>query len=171
MVNRVVRSTSVPIAELPNPTMRSPSQWPGTARSAASAPPPAAGPGPIGRLDRTLADQDLGRDAGLAPFAAARPRHPQGPPGAQAGGQLAAQRPAALHVQRLVDSLVADPHGLILGEVEPQAAGDLLRAPRPGPPAGAPTPLPAALSGPDPPPHRRPSPPTHPPHPPLPPPT
>src|SRR3954469_12183672 len=37
IVNRVVRSTRVPIAELPNPMMRSPSQWPGTARSAASA--------------------------------------------------------------------------------------------------------------------------------------
>src|SRR6267142_2708647 len=37
MVNRVVRSTSVPIAELPRPRMRSPSQCPGTARSATSA--------------------------------------------------------------------------------------------------------------------------------------
>ena len=37
IVNRVVRSTSVPIAELPSPRMRSPSQCPGTARSAASA--------------------------------------------------------------------------------------------------------------------------------------
>jgi hypothetical protein len=36
-VNRVVRSTSVPIAELPSPKIRSPSQWPGTARSSASA--------------------------------------------------------------------------------------------------------------------------------------
>src|SRR6476620_4486080 len=35
-VKRVVRSTRVPIAELPRPRMRSPSQWPGTARSAAS---------------------------------------------------------------------------------------------------------------------------------------
>ena len=36
-VKRVVRSTKVPIAELPRPRIRSPSQWPGTARSAASA--------------------------------------------------------------------------------------------------------------------------------------
>ena len=37
-MNRVVRSTSVPIADLPAaPTSRSPSQCPGTARSAASA--------------------------------------------------------------------------------------------------------------------------------------
>src|SRR5215203_3926603 len=37
IVKRVVRSTKVPIAELPTPRMRSPSQCPGTARSAASA--------------------------------------------------------------------------------------------------------------------------------------
>ena len=37
IVNRVVRSTNVPIAELPSPMMRSPSQCPGTARSSASA--------------------------------------------------------------------------------------------------------------------------------------
>ena len=37
IVNRVVRSTSVPIAELRSPRIRSPSQWPGTARSSASA--------------------------------------------------------------------------------------------------------------------------------------
>ena len=37
MVNRVVRSTRVPIAELFSPMIRSPSQCPGTARSAASA--------------------------------------------------------------------------------------------------------------------------------------
>src|SRR3712207_1796423 len=43
---------------------------------------------PIGHLRRALADQDLGGDAGLAPSAAARPRHPQRPPGPQAGGQL-----------------------------------------------------------------------------------
>ena len=36
-MNRVVRSTNVPIAELPSPMIRSPSQCPGTARSSASA--------------------------------------------------------------------------------------------------------------------------------------
>src|SRR5215217_1914502 len=133
IVNRVVRSTRVPIAELPNPKMRSPSQWPGTARSAASA----------GRwlIRISGARQDLPRPA------AARPRHPQRPPGAQAGGQLAAQRPAALHVQRLVDGFVTDAHGLIVGEVEPQAAGDLFRAPRRGPAPVLPSPMPAALPG------------------------
>src|SRR3546814_16911629 len=37
IVKRVVRSTCVPIAELPKPRMRPPSQCPGTVRSAASA--------------------------------------------------------------------------------------------------------------------------------------
>src|SRR5665648_140745 len=37
IVNLVVRSTTVPIAERSRPMMRSPSQWPGTARSATSA--------------------------------------------------------------------------------------------------------------------------------------
>ena len=39
MVKRVVRSTSVPIAEFDatDPMIRSPSQWPGTARSSTSA--------------------------------------------------------------------------------------------------------------------------------------
>ena len=36
-MNRVVRSTSVPIAEPRSPRIKSPSQCPGTARSAASA--------------------------------------------------------------------------------------------------------------------------------------
>ena len=76
---------------------------------------------------------------------AARPRHPQRPPGAQAGGQLAAQRSPALHIQRLVDGFVADAHGLIVREVEPQAAGDLFRAPGRGPPSVLPPPVPATL--------------------------
>ena len=113
--------------------MRSPSQCPGTARSSASA----------GRsLIRTS-----GADEGLAPPAAARPRHAQRPPGAQAGGQLAPQRAAALDVQRLVDGLVADAHRLVVGKVEPQAPGDLLRAPRRGPAPMLPPPVPAALPG------------------------
>lgn len=36
-MKRVDRSTSVPIAALPTRKMRSPPQWPGTARSSASA--------------------------------------------------------------------------------------------------------------------------------------
>src|SRR5215212_7534152 len=102
---------------------------------------------PVGRLRRALGDHDLGGHEGLAPAAAARPRHPRRPPGAQAGRQLAAQRAAVLHVQRLVDGLVADAHRPVVGKVEPQAAGDLFRAPRRGPAPVLPTPVSATLPG------------------------
>ena len=49
---------------------------------------------------------------------AACPRHAQRPAGAQAGDELASQRATALDVERLVDGLVGDPHGLIIGEVD-----------------------------------------------------
>ena len=101
--------------------------------------------GPVGHFRRALADHDLGGDEGLATTPSARPRHPQRPPCAQAGGQLAAQRAPTLHVERLVDGFVADAHGLIVREVEPQAAGDLLRAPGSGPSPVLPRPVPAAL--------------------------
>src|SRR6266581_907924 len=115
IVNRVVRSTRVPIAELPSPRMRSPSQWPGTARSSASG----------GRW--------LIMISGLTRRAVPRPWYSERAAGAQAGGQLAAQRPAALDIRRLVDRLVGDPHRPIIGEVDPQPVGDLLRAPGSGP--------------------------------------
>src|SRR6266850_32499 len=47
----------------------------------------------------------------------------------------APQRPASLHVERLVDRLVGDPHRLIIGEVDLQPGGYLLRAPRARPSA------------------------------------
>src|SRR3712207_6558574 len=80
---------------------------------------------PISRFRRAFADQDLGTNEGFAPPAAARSWHAQRPSGAQAGGQFAAQCPAALHVQRLVDGFVADAHRLIVGEVESQAMSNL----------------------------------------------
>jgi hypothetical protein len=76
--------------------------------------------------------------------ARARSRHPQRPSGAQAGGQLAAQGSAALNIKRLIDGLVTDAHRLVAREVQPQPVGDLLRAPRPGPPAVLTRPVPAA---------------------------
>ena len=114
-MNRVVRSTSVPMAELPSPRMRSPSQWPGTARSS------------------TSAGRSLIMISGLTNFlpraSRPRPRHAQRAPGAQARGQFAAQSAAALHVERLIDRFVRDPHRLIIGIVHAQAVRDLLRAP------------------------------------------
>ena len=115
-MNRVVRSTNVPIAELPSPMIRSPSQCPGTARSSASA-------------GRSLI-HDVGADKLLAATTAASPRHAQRPPGAQACRQLAAQRPPPLDIQRLVDGLVRDPHRCIVWILYPDPMGDLLRAPR-----------------------------------------
>src|SRR3954463_15010414 len=120
IVNLLVRSTRVPITDLFSPMIRSPSQCPGTARSSASA----------GRW--------LIITSGVMNFLP-RPRvlargNPQGTTGAQAHGKLASERAAALHVKRLVDRLVADPHGLILRKVDPQPVADLLRTPRRGPP-------------------------------------
>ena len=96
--------------------IRSPSQWPGTARSSASA-------------GRSLISTS-GVTCALAPFCVPRAGHPQRPAGAQARDQLTLERAAALDVQRLVDRLVADAHGLIIGEVDPEPVRDLLRAPR-----------------------------------------
>ena len=91
-MNRVERSTRVPTAEpLPAPTIRSPSQWPGTARSATS-----AGRWLIVNASLYGLCRARGRCAGLAlaPFQAQLPV------------QVGAQPAAGLHVQRLVDRLV-----------------------------------------------------------------
>ncbi|CCH70969.1 hypothetical protein BN10_720048 [Phycicoccus elongatus Lp2] len=73
-------------------------------------------------------------------------RLPQCAARAQTGHQLALEPATALDEQRLVDRLVADPHGLIIGEVDLQPVRDLFRAPRRGPspvrPAGLVQPLP-----------------------------
>jgi hypothetical protein len=57
-----------------------------------------------------------------------------GPAGAQAAGQLAAQLAAALHVQRLVDGLVAHMHHGIAWVLDPQPGRDLHRRPPSGQP-------------------------------------
>ena len=80
-------------------------------------------------LGGPLPDQDFGSDKRLAVTTAAGPWHAQRLPGAQAGRQFAAQCPPPLDVQRLVDSLVRDPHRDVIGILYPEAVGDLLRAP------------------------------------------
>ena len=90
---------------------------------------PVAGHGPVVGLGGPFADHHLGRDVRPGLLAGPGPGNPQRPSGAQARDQLALERAAALHVEGLVDRLVADPHGLIIGEVDPQPARDLLRAP------------------------------------------
>ena len=73
-----------------------------------------------------FADQRLGRDVrpGLAPRPL--PWGAQCTAGAQTPDQLALERAAALDVERLVDRLVADAHGLIIGEVDLEPVRDLL---------------------------------------------
>jgi len=112
-VNRPLRSTSVPIALRCNPMSRSPSQWPGTARSATSG-------------GRWLIKRLRG-DVGPRLLPCPGPRHPQCAAPAQAGDEIPLECTAALNVERLVDGIVADPHGLIIGEIEGDPSGDLLR--------------------------------------------
>jgi hypothetical protein len=84
---------------------------------------PVARHGPVRGLGRALADHHhvaepssvVTASAGTAP----------GPAGAQAAGQLAAQLTATLHIQRLVDGLVAHPHHGIARELDAQPSGDL----------------------------------------------
>ena len=114
-MNLVVRSTNVPIAERSNPMMRSPSQCPGTARSSAS-----AGRSLIITSGVTWPQAfccDLERGTRKA-----RPVRKQ-------ATSSRFERPSALDVERLVDRLVADPHGLIIGEIDPQPLGDLFGTP------------------------------------------
>ena len=114
-MNRLLRSTSVPIALRCNPMSRSPSQWPGTARSATS-----GGRWLINVSGVTWAHA----------FCRARARGTRNCPApAQAGDEIPLECTAALNVERLVDGIVADPHGLIIGEIEGDPSGDLLRTP------------------------------------------
>ena len=129
-MKRVVRSTRVPIAELFRPMMRSPSQCPGTARSSAS-------PG-----------RSLIMTSGVTNFlpssTGSSPRDSQGPTRSQAGDELTLECTPSLDVERLIDRLVRDPHGLIIGEIDLQPVGDLLGAPRLRPSAVLAASVPAA---------------------------
>src|SRR5579859_2859763 len=84
---------------------------------------------PTGRGSPSRASPTLW-SAGSNSSAWSGPSGPRRPPGAQARGELAAKSAAALDVQRLVDRLMRDPHGIIIREAGPQPAGDLLGAPR-----------------------------------------
>jgi hypothetical protein len=80
---------------------------------------PMAGHGPVLRLGRTFADHHHVPDLAGVLIAAAGTA--LGPPGAQAAGQLAAELAAALHIQRLVDSVRTVGHNLVL--TGPSGAG------------------------------------------------
>jgi hypothetical protein len=104
---------------------------------------PVPGNGAVFDLGGPCADHDLGADELLAPAPGACSGDAQRPPSPQARDQVATQRAPALHVERLVDGLVRDPHGVIIGEVDPEPVRDLLRAPRGRPAAVRAAPMPA----------------------------
>jgi hypothetical protein len=106
MANRLVGSTSVPIAEL--------------AQAEDEVALPRSSNGAVGDLGRPLTERDLRAHDLLAPSPGTSPRHPQRPPGAQPRRQRTAQGAAALDLERLVDGLVGDPHRPIIGELNPQ---------------------------------------------------
>src|SRR5215211_1190084 len=112
---RLWRSTSVATALIFLPKSRSPSQWPGTARSSASAGRslmlivPRSWPWPV------ITECPSGRRVACPPT--------------QVAGQFPAQRAARLHEQRQVDRLVRHPHLRIVREGSSEPTGDLLRRP------------------------------------------
>src|SRR6188768_1128155 len=114
MVNRLDRSTSVPIADRSRPMIRSPSQCPGTARSCTSA---------------GIGDHHFRAD--MRPRLGLRPGswHAQRSPGAQTGHQLTLERTTSLNVQSLINGLVRDAHGLVIRELNLQPTGNLFRGP------------------------------------------
>ena len=86
---------------------------------------------PVRRPGRPLADVHhvLQVPPPVRPRGAARPAHL--PPGPQVTRQLPAQRPTALHIQRLVNRLSRHPHLRTVRELQHQPGTDLLRRPVP----------------------------------------
>ena len=121
-MNLVVRSTSVPMALLLRlPVMRSPSQWPGTARS------PISG--------GSLRDHDHGfAETGFAALAALGSAG--GSPLPHGAFQLLPEFAPGLQVDGLADRLDARVRIPIIREVRPRPVGYLLRAPMPAQPGG-----------------------------------
>ena len=85
-----------------------------------------SGHGSVVCLGGSFADQHLRRHVGPRLLAGSGARNAQRPAGAQAGRELSPKGAAALDEEGLVDRLVADPHGLIIGEINPEPLGDLL---------------------------------------------
>ena len=94
-----------------------------------------SGHGPVLDLGGSFADHHLRGDMGPGGLAGPGPRNPQRPPRAQACDQLTLERTPAFDVERLIDGLVADAHGLIIGEIDTQPVRDLLGTPALGPAA------------------------------------
>src|SRR5699024_4492814 len=112
IVNLVVRSTSVPIADpdAVEPRMRSPSQLPGTALSSTA----------LGRWEiLTMFDPP-------SPFVGPTMRLAQPATGPQMRGQLTFESAASLDVQGLIDRFVRHPHLRSIRVVLAQSVSDLL---------------------------------------------
>ena len=90
---------------------------------------------PVPSLGGAFAEHQLGCDMGPGLVAGPGSRDPQGPPGAQACHELSLESAAAVDIEGLVDRFVADAHGLVIGELDPEPVRDLLRAPSSHPPA------------------------------------
>lgn len=90
---------------------------------------PVPGNSTVGNFGGPFADQGVAGN--MRPRALLRPcsGNAKRATGSQAGDEFALEGATALDVERLVDRLVADAHGLILRELGPEPAGDLLRAP------------------------------------------
>ena len=80
-------------------------------------------------LGGPLADQHVVGDVVPGSASDSSSGGPQRTPGSQAGDQFTLQRAASIDIEGLVDGLVADPHGLIIGEVDRQTPRDLFGAP------------------------------------------
>jgi hypothetical protein len=121
-VNRELRLTRVPIAELCRPRMRSPSQWPGDR--------------PVFDRRWPFTDHNGIAHKGLSTPAGPLARNTQSSTRAQASRQLPTQCTATLDIQGLVNRRVADAHAGVFRVIDPKSVGDLLGAPR-GRPAPA----------------------------------
>ena len=89
---------------------------------------PVAGNGPVFDLGWSPADHHFGGDVGPGLSSWPRPGARRARP-PKTRHQLTFARATALDVERPVDGLVADRHGLVIGEIDLQAFRDLFRAP------------------------------------------
>src|SRR4051794_32920044 len=85
--------------------------------------------GTILHLRRAVGDHHFLAD--MRPRLGLRPGswHAQSSPGAQTGHQLTLERTTSLNVESLVNGLVGDAHGFVIGEVNLQPIGNLFRRP------------------------------------------
>jgi len=99
---------------------------------------------PVIGFSWSLTDEYLIGDEALTPCESTRPRDTERTTGAEASSQFTPQSASTLDEQRLVDRLMRDPHGRIIGEIELEPVGNLLGAPRRRPTSILAPPMPPA---------------------------